>query len=52
VVVPVPRLLIFDEGYRPEDRWLRFALRLSFVMFVVSLQAVVVAAVAIIVLNI
>jgi hypothetical protein len=39
-------LFSFDEGYRPEDRWLRFALRASFVLFVISLQAVVVVAVA------
>ena len=30
-------------AFRPEDRWLRFALRLSFVLFAIGLEAVVIA---------
>lgn len=34
------------DGFRPEDRWLWFALRLSLVLFFIGIQAVVVAAFA------
>ena len=39
------------NGFRPEDRWLWFAVRLSFVLFLVGLEAVVIAAVALLVLG-
>jgi hypothetical protein len=34
------------DGFRPEDRWLWFAVRLSLVLFFIGIQAVVVAAFA------
>lgn len=39
------------DGYRPEDRWLWFAVRLSLVLFLIGIQAVVVAAFAKVMLN-
>lgn len=37
---------LFDFSYpsTPEDRWLRFTIRLSFVLFLVGMEAVVIAA--------
>ena len=38
-------LLDFSKGsYLPEDRWLRFALRLSFVLFVLGIELIVIVA--------
>jgi hypothetical protein len=41
----VKETLGFD-GYRPEDRWLWFAIRLSLVLFLIGAQVVVIAAFA------
>jgi hypothetical protein len=50
VEVRVKDALDFN-GFRPEDRWLWFAVRLSLVLFLVGLEAVVVAGVAMVVLG-
>ena len=39
------------DGYRPEDRWLWFAVRLSMVLCLIGIQAVLVAAFAKVMLN-
>lgn len=44
------RELLGFDGFRPEDRWLWFAIRLSLVLFLVALEAVVIGAVAKVVL--
>lgn len=39
-------LLDFDVTHRKEDRWLRFAIRLSLVLFLVAVEVVLVVAMA------
>jgi hypothetical protein len=39
-------LLDFDDTWRREDRWLRFAIRLSLVLTLIAVETVVVLAMA------
>lgn len=34
------------DGYRPEDRWLWFAIRMSLVLFMIGVEVVIIAAFA------
>ena len=43
-IPPVIRILDFDTDYRREDRWLRFTIRLSLVLFLLAIEVAIVLA--------